>query len=199
MPIAGTRRRVWQGAIAGVILWGLVWGGGRAAGRSPVETETFRVQFPSPPRPIRHPLPWGDRVIEVQGYQWESAHLALGVTYMDLPQGIDAPDPRSPGPLRSQPSEANPEPMEGMVRGWLERLGPTGAVESWPAWGGNGQRITGTSGAGLAVEARLVRLGDRVYVLTALAAPEGRADAETAIAIQQFFESFEPQMAPLGR
>ncbi|GAB4345505.1 MAG: hypothetical protein Fur0042_10200 [Cyanophyceae cyanobacterium] len=180
-------------------LGSLVWIGGVAVARSPVETETFRVQFPGPPRPIRHPLPWGDRAIEVQGYQWESAHLALGMTYIDLPQGLEPLARQSPGPMRSGQSGAGPEPMDGMVRGWLERLGPAGAVESWPTWGGNGQRITGTTGAGLAVEARLVRLGDRVYILTALAAPEVRADAATAIAIQQFFESFEPQMAPLGR
>jgi hypothetical protein len=189
MAIAGTRAwgRAGLGAIAGLGLGILVWGGGWAAGQSPIETERFRMQFPSAPRPIRHPLPWGDRAIEVQGYRWENAKLALTMTYMDLPPG-------STGPGMARSGETI-EPMDGIVRGWRERLGTNGSVTPWPTWGGNGQRITGTTGTGLAAEVRLVRVGDRVYTLTALSDPAAQADPETALTIQQFFESFEPSMA----
>lgn len=181
----GARRRGGLSAIAAFSLGvALGLGSGAVAARQPVETDAFRVEFPGPPRPIHHPLPWGDRAIDVQGYHWENAAIALAMTYTDLPH--------QQGTATDAHRQATP--IEGVVQGWLERLAPDGAaVTPWTAaaTASGGRRITGTTPAGLVAEVRLVQQGDRLYVLTALAAPGAIAEPETARSIQQFFDSFQ--------
>ena len=141
---------------------------------APMDIGRFQVRFPDAPEPLRYPLPWGDQVIEVQGYRLETKEVAFSATYVTIPGGVEDADVVA----------------DAAVRGAADQLVESGTlISQLPVADGAGRRLTGTTATGLALEMHFICADNTLYTLSVLA----ESPAASAIASRAFFQSFAPK------